>query len=210
MKNALQGFAISQLEDLVNRTLSLDPAAAVKLAALDGCSFALCMREPELTVVVGVSGQRLKLLGTDQEKVTTRLTGTWSDFAAVATADDPGSALINGNVTVSGDTQSLLALRKILASLDLDWEQPLADAFGDVLGHQIGRGLRSGQAWVKTSGRNINRQLEEFLREESRLMPHPVESRQFFDEVDRLRSEADRLEAKIRRLQQRAAAQQQQ
>ncbi|GAB3383042.1 SCP2 sterol-binding domain-containing protein [Spongiibacter taiwanensis] len=208
MRNALQGFAISQLEDLANRTLSLDPAATAKLASLDGCSFALCLQDPAMVVVIGVSGQRLRLLDTDQEKVTTRLTGTWTDFAAVATADDPGSALINGNVTVSGDTQALLALRKILAGLDLDWEQPLADAFGDVIGHQIGRGLRSGQAWVKNSGRNINRQLEEFLREESRLMPHPVESRQFFDDIDRLRSEADRLEAKIRRLQQRAAARQ--
>lgn len=208
MRNALQGFAISQLEDLANRTLSLDPAAAAKLTSLDGCSFALCLQDPAMVVVIGVSGQRLRLLDTDQEKVTTRLTGTWTDFAAVATADDPGSALINGNVTVSGDTQALLALRKILAGLDLDWEQPLADAFGDVIGHQIGRGLRSGQAWVKSSGRNISRQLEEFLREESRLMPHPVESRQFFDDIDRLRSEADRLEAKIRRLQQRAAARQ--
>ena len=54
------------------------------------------------------------------------------EFAAVATAQDPAAALINGNIQVSGDTAPLLALRKLLSELELDWEHPLAEAFGDV------------------------------------------------------------------------------
>lgn len=203
MKQLLQGFAVARVENLINRTLSLDPAAATKLSELDGCRFALSLEEPSIELMIGIQAQRLQLLTGSEEKATTRLKGSWSAFAAIATADDPGAALINGDVTLTGDTQALLTLRKILAELDLDWERPLADAFGDVVGHQIGRGLRRGQAWAKSSGRNLNRQLEEFLREESQLMPHPVESRHFFDEIDRLRSDAERLEARIRRLQQR-------
>lgn len=206
MKLLLRGLAVSSLENMVNRALSLDSATAVRLGELEGCRFILELKEPDLQLGIGVSGRRLQLLPGDGAAATTRLRGRWREFAAIATASDPGAALINGDVTVNGDTQALLQLRDILADLDLDWERPLAEAFGDVVGHQIGRGLRSGQHWLKTSGHNLRRQLEDFLLEESRLLPHPLQVQQFFDDIDALRSHSERVEAKLRRFQQRIDA----
>ncbi|MEX1664859.1 ubiquinone biosynthesis accessory factor UbiJ [Zhongshania arctica] len=201
----LQSAALSSLENLVNKALQLDPATSAKLQALNGQRFSLELKEPDLNIGIGISGKRLRILGQHNDEVTTRLSGRWSEFAKVATATDPAAALINGDISISGDTGPLLELRKILAELDLDWEQPLADAFGDVAAHQLGNGLRAGQRWFNSTRANLHRQFSEFIVEESQLVPHPCQADDFYSEVDELKVRSERLEAKIRRLQQRIA-----
>ena len=119
----------------------------------------------------------------------------------------PAAALINGNIRISGDTAPLLALRKILADLDIDWEQPLADSFGDVAAHQIGTGLRAGHRWLNATRQNLHRQFEEFLVEESNLVPHPCQADDFYQQIDDVKARSERLEAKLRRLQARLTPQ---
>ena len=94
----LQGAALSGLENLINKALQLDPATSAKLQALDGQRFSLELKEPDLNIGIGISGKRLRILGQHSNKVTTRLSGRWSDFAKVATATDPAGALINGDI----------------------------------------------------------------------------------------------------------------
>ncbi|NKI19489.1 hypothetical protein HCU74_18950 [Spongiibacter sp. KMU-166] len=202
----LSTAALSGLEDAANRALRLDPTTAAKLQQLDGECFALDLQEPDLSLAMAVNGQRLRLMLHAPDKVSTRLRGRWTEFAAVATAKDPAAALINGDIHIAGDTAPLLALRKLLAELEMDWEQPLADTFGDVVAHQIGNGLRAGQRWAKSSGRQLQRQLKDFLLEESRLFPHPLQAEAFYASIDELNSRSERLEARVRRLQQRLKA----
>ncbi|MAY39448.1 MULTISPECIES: SCP2 sterol-binding domain-containing protein [Spongiibacter] len=199
----LSSAALAGLEDSVNRALRLDPRSAARLLELDGECFALHLQEPDLNLGLSVAGDRLRLMLTPPENPSTALRGRWSEFAAVATASDPAAALINGDIQVSGDTAPLLALRKLLSELELDWEQPLADAFGDVAAHQIGRGLRAGQKWLQNTGRNLRRQLGDFLLEESRLLPHPIQAEAFYRDIDELNARSERLEARIRRLRQK-------
>lgn len=203
----LQGAAISGLENLINKALHLDPAARAKLLALDGQRFALELKGPDLNLGIGVSGSRLRLLGSLNDGISTRLSGRWSEFAAVASAPDPAAALINGNIRISGDTAPLLELRKILTELDIDWEQPLADSFGDVAAHQIGTGLRAGQRWLNSTRQNLHRQFEEYLVEESNLVPHPCQADDLYRQIDDVKARSERLEAKLRRLQSRLTPQ---
>ncbi|QQD18960.1 SCP2 sterol-binding domain-containing protein [Spongiibacter nanhainus] len=199
----LRGTAIAGLEQAINRALQLDPACGRQLQQLDGRRFALSLQQPDLFIGIAIRGEQIGLIESDQGDFTTRLSGRWSEFARIASADDPAAALINGDVQVTGDTGPLLELRGILASLELDWEQPLSRAFGDVAGHQIGKGLRAGHRWLLGSGRNLQRQARDFLLEESRLLPHPYQAEHFYREVDDLKARSERLEARLRRLAQR-------
>jgi ubiquinone biosynthesis accessory factor UbiJ len=205
MPGLLQSVALGGLEDVVNRALQLDPASNKRLEALNGRRFAIKLQEPELFIAIAVNAGKLRLSGEDNGTFDTRLTGRWTEFARIATADDPAAALINGDVTVEGDTAPLLELRHQLSQLELDWERPLASSFGDIAAHQIGKGLRSGQRWLSQSSRTARRQIEDFLLEESRLLPHPYQAEDFYRQVDDLRTRSERLEARLRRLKQRVA-----
>lgn len=199
----LQSAALGGLEDAVNRAIALDSNSIQRLTTLNGRRFALQLQEPALFLSLAINNGLLRLSAEDQGPYDTRLEGSWAEFARIARADDPATALINGQVKIHGDTAPLLELRHQLSQLELDWEQPLSVAFGDVVAHQIGNSLRSGQRWLQQSSKNLRRQAEDFLLEESRLVPHPFEAEDFYRQVEDLRTRSERLEARLRSLAQR-------
>lgn len=203
MSSSLHGSALGALESLINRALALDPHGNERLQALAGHSFRLQCTQPALDVTLHVTGQGVLLQAGDNTRAGTTLTGSWDEFAKIAVAEDPGAALINGNVRVDGDTARVLALRDALAALELDWEAPLAELVGDVAAHQLGRTLRQTGRWARQAFGALRRQSREFLLEESQWVPHPIEVEDFYREVDELALRTEKLQARLQQLRQR-------
>jgi ubiquinone biosynthesis protein UbiJ len=136
-------------------------------------------------------------MGHYEGAATTQVRGYPSDFVELLTADDAGSALINGKITLKGDSASLLELQAILHNLDLDWEAELAKVVGDIPAHQIGEAVRTGLQWGRQTHNSLTRQIEEYIHEEGRLLPPRAEIEDFFTDVSKLKDDSDRLAAKI-------------
>lgn len=202
---ALHTGLIAAFEAAVNRALSLDPAAATRLEELDGKVFHLACTRPAIDVYVMPSDGRVLLRGFHDGDVTTSVRGTASDFGELATASDPAAALINGNIELEGDSGPLMDLQRIAQSLDLDWEAPLVDVLGDVIGHQVAQAIRGFARWGQQARSSIERQLDEFIHEEARLSPSRREVEDFYEDIELLGQRVDRLQARIRRLASRAA-----
>ncbi|WP_372747277.1 SCP2 domain-containing protein [Litorivivens sp.] len=194
--------ALAALESLINRALELDPVTRERLDALQGQRFTLHCTQPAFSLTLVIDSHIL-LLSDCEETSTTTLTGSWDEFTKIALASDPGAALINGNVRVEGDTSRVLELREILSALDLDWEAPLARLIGDVAAHQIGRGVRQGGRWALGALAAFRRQATEFIREESQWVPHPIQVEDFYRDVEDLSLRTEKLEARLKLLQQR-------
>ena len=133
----------------------------------------------------------------------TTLTGSATEFAKLAAASDPASVLINGELELHGDSQALITLQKIVKQLDVDWEAPLANTFGDIVGHGLGQGLRQGFNFGKQALQGLRRQLDEFIVEESELVPPRWQVESFFNDIDQLAMRSERLEAQLQKLKQR-------
>jgi ubiquinone biosynthesis protein UbiJ len=192
--------AIATLEIAINRALALDPTGSAQLVALEGKIFQFSCLSPELNIFLAADGNRLKLMGYWEGEVTAAIRGNASDFADLATATDPTAALINGNLELQGDSAPLIELQKILAGLDMDWEAPLVNAFGDIAGHQLAQALRGLFSWGQQASASFLRQLEEFIHEEARLAPPRLEVEDFYQDVQQLNQRVDRLQARIRQL----------
>jgi ubiquinone biosynthesis protein UbiJ len=201
----LHTAAIAGLETAINAALQLDPGSQQRLLKLAGHSFHLCCSQPELDLYF-FPGDTVRLCGLYDGPVTTTLTGTAQEFLKLATAEDPANALINGDLELQGDSSALIELQKIGAQLDLDWEQPLVDFFGDVLGHSLSEGLRSAQQFGLQLFHNLKRQVDDYLFEEANITAADWQGEQFNRGVDELKQRTERLEAKLSRLQQRVAA----
>ena len=78
--------------------------------------------------------------------------GTLEDFGALATSEDPAATLINSGIELQGSSHSLIALQQVISRMDIDWEAPLVDLLGDVIGHQMAEGLRSVFRWGEARG----------------------------------------------------------
>ena len=200
---ALRTAAIAALERAVNQALELAPGSRAHLNKLADCVFALHCSAPALDVYLQPGDGRVRLMGVYDGPVTTSVRGTASDFTELATAADPAATLINGALELSGDSAPLIALQKVIAALDIDWEAPLVNTLGDVAGHQLAQLLRGVYGWGRQASSGLSRQLEEFIHEEARLSPPRLELEDFYRDVQQLGLRVERLQSRSQRLRKR-------
>ncbi|MDQ2696008.1 MAG: SCP2 sterol-binding domain-containing protein [Pseudomonadota bacterium] len=195
-------FAAAGLEAAINRYLRLDPELPPRLAALEGKVIAIGFSGLPLTLYVlpGAGGVRLR----DEYPGTPDLTirGTPLALLRVAQGGKGARAALEAGVDIDGDAHLAREFQSLVESLDIDWEDQASRWMGDPLAHQLGNLARGVMDFGRRATAIFYRDAGEFLREESRDLPAAEAVAEFLDAVDRLRSDVDRLEARIRRLRQ--------
>ena len=73
--------------------------------------------------------------------------------------------------------------------------------------HLLGRISRDTIGWLRSTQPVFLRHVQEFIQQEAQLAPSPLEMDYFVNEVMDLQERSERLEAKIRRLQQKLNSQ---
>jgi ubiquinone biosynthesis protein UbiJ len=196
------GAGISRgLESAVNRYLLLDPAAGDRLAGLEGRVIALELRGLDLMLVFRVQGQGIAFIDEPGLTPDTVLRGTPLGIARLGLGrGNATGTLFSGDVEIAGDVETGQAFKAVLDAIDIDWEEQLSRFTGDMLAHQMGNAARHAGRWLDHARLTLERDLSEYLQEELRVVPTRIEIENFIGDVDRLRMDLERLEARIRRL----------
>lgn len=189
-------LAAAALEAALARLLALDPDAAPRLAALDGHVAAVEFSGLGLTLYLLPGASAIQVVDRYAGVPDVLVRGSPASFALAAR----GTPVAASGVEIVGDPLLAKALRELFEGLQIDWEEPLAQLLGDVAAHQIGRVVREGFAWLRGARDSLAATAAEFLHEESRALPTAAAVEDFLAAVDRLREGADRLDARIARL----------
>lgn len=187
------------IETALNGYLALDPEVRSRCAALDGSVIAMQLKGLELTLYFLPTTDRIDVLGHYEGKPDTLLTGTPASLFRLAVVRSE-EQLFNSGVEFHGDTEKGERFRDILASVDIDWEELLSRVTGDAIAHQMGNMARSLTATTTQGLTSLQEDVSEYLREESRLVPTAIEVNNLLEEIDTVRLDTDRLEARIQRL----------
>lgn len=121
-------------------------------------------------------------------------------FALLKLLKQPDS-LFSNQIQILGDVQFAKQLQDWQQHFDFDWEQQLARLTGDTLAYPLAQSLRQGFDWLKYNRSEFEQSVAEYLREESHYLPDKSQTTRFMQNVDLLRADTDRLEARIKRLQ---------
>jgi ubiquinone biosynthesis protein UbiJ len=191
---------LAALEIAFNRYLRLDPEAPQRMGALVGNVIAIEIQGPDIAVYLIPGTDGVQVLGAYEGAADTCLSGTPLALARLGAQGGPDS-LFAGEVMISGDVELGAAFQHVLGSIDIDWEEQFAHVVGDVVAHQAGRAARGLRGWGAQVLDTLERDLAEYLHEETRDLPTRREVESFLSEVDTLRADADRLEARVKRLQ---------
>ncbi|MGH8124094.1 MAG: ubiquinone biosynthesis accessory factor UbiJ [Rudaea sp.] len=192
------------LEAALNRALALDAPTQAQLAMLEGQRIGVELRGLGLALAICVQDGRLRV-GPHWEKPSDlNLRAAPASLVAFALRRGEGSALPPGKVEISGDAELARRMEKLFRGFSPDIEEAFAKTFGDVLGVPLARALQRAFDWSRESAQALARDSAEFLREESRDLIAPAEMEKFLDDVDQLRERADRLNARLQHLAQRA------
>lgn len=125
-------FNAQLLEGVLNRALDLDSAARVRLEALEGVSFSLCLQGfPKTFVFVCQEGRILALA--EEERADVRLSGSLSAFLRLLKIGTPFFEA-EDKVHIEGDLESAQALQAFLSGLKPDFDYFFRLRFGESLG----------------------------------------------------------------------------
>ncbi|MDD5411976.1 MAG: SCP2 sterol-binding domain-containing protein, partial [Methylobacter sp.] len=130
----------------------------------------------------------------------TRLTGSAWALGLMGLSSKPMRSIFSGEVKIEGDMDTGRKFQELFAKLDIDLEEKLSHVTGDIIAHKIGWFFRAGQSWGKDSIETFRLNAAEFLQEETRDLPAGPEADIFYAQVDQLRTDLDRLQSRIERL----------
>ncbi|MCY7313126.1 MAG: SCP2 sterol-binding domain-containing protein [Pseudoxanthomonas sp.] len=200
--DSLKPIAGRALEAALNRALSLDPDTRQSLATLDGRRVALALEAPPLALQISVAGERL-LVGPvpadDEPDLAVR--STLGGLLAQLPFYRRQTPTPVGRVRVSGDAELARRLQTLAERFDPDWQQPFVAVFGDIVGVQLANAARNALKKLRTTGDNLAHNAAEFVTEESRDVVGRAELNAFHDDVDALRNDMERLQARFDYLQ---------
>lgn len=102
---------------------------------------------------------------------------------------------------VAGD--GVLATDIAHALADFDWVLALRPYLGDIAASRVDQFLQSFIGWRAEAVESAGRNLAEYAVYEQAMLAEPLAAREFIAEVDRLREDVDRLEARLALLESR-------
>lgn len=197
---SISALAIAGLEEAFNRYLALDQDAAEQLAKLHGRVIAFDVVGLGLTLFLIPGPGGLQILSEYEDTPDCRLRGTPMALARMGDRQASSDQLFSGTVEISGNTELAHQFGKILGGMEVDWEEQLSHYTGDIVAHEVGKLFRSTGHWGSRTLETLRLDVQEYLHEELRLLPVKPEIEAFMTDVDTLRDDAERLQARMDRL----------
>jgi ubiquinone biosynthesis protein UbiJ len=200
-KTPLPGIFAAMLESAVNRLLQLDDGSRSRQERLEGRMLQLDIEGIGITLFFAFNGYRVEV-GTRSSFVPdTVISGSPVALFAMAAPEETGKwGTPESRVTITGDANLARDLERLFSQLDPDWEGRISRVFGDVWGHQIASGLRAGAEQARHTAENANSMLAEYLEQSQAPVIRSDEFADFASAIDETRQSVDRLESRIRRL----------
>ncbi len=196
--------AIFSLEKTLNAALKLDPSLKSKLIEIDGTVLGITFTVGlvDKDIYLQFIENKIKVYGDMDKNANAHIQGNPLSMIRLFTAKNKQAVLFSGNIKIFGDSSVLFKLQKIFAKMDIDWEAAITQLSGDILGHQLSRLLRKSFRWGKKASDNLVADIDEYLHEEIKTFPSRSEVDAYFNEIDSLRLDTDRLNAKFSMLKQ--------
>lgn len=190
-------LVLKPIELALNKALAQDPETKAKLEQFEARCIAINIKDFNQTLAISVSQQQLYLTTKPERSIDLTITG---DALTLAKLGHDPESLFSADIDINGDVQFAKQLRDLLDGFDFDWEAQLAHITGDTLSYPIAYGLKKVAFWVKDTQQSMQQNVAEYLREESQLLPDKSQIKAYMRDIDILRADYDRLEARINRL----------
>lgn len=199
--DSMQDTLIAAAEIGANRLLALDETALQGCTELQGYCIAIDITDLDFQLYCHPGSWGLRLARSAPARdVDATICGRLMALVNLASQDDKLSTSIRERVSFHGNVALAQKMQAILAGLDIDWEEALAQHCGDVVAFQLHQRARQFGEWLRYSADSVLQTSSEYLREEARLCPTQVEFDRFRSELTSLKHDVARAEARLQRL----------
>jgi ubiquinone biosynthesis protein UbiJ len=173
-------------------------AARADLAKLEGKAVRLELIGLPLTLHFLAQDGKMTVASDYHGEVQVSVRVPAASLVATALKRDPEA--VPKGMQMSGEAETAQVFSRLLRNADLDWEELLAQRIGNVAARPIANLIRGVVRWSQDSGTRLGQDLADYLHYESRDLPPRHEVQGFVSDVDRLRDDAERFDARLKRV----------
>jgi ubiquinone biosynthesis protein UbiJ len=191
---------LKPLATLANRQIRIKTPARELAEELQGSVVGIRVRNTALAMYFHVADGEISVTGDFAGVPDAVITGSLLALAQMAAGQSGESSVRDGSLELTGDAVLAQSFQQLLWHARPDIEEALSGAIGDVAAHGLGDLARSITDWSREARSTLRQNLSEYLQEESRAVPSRYEADRFRGEVEAIRDDVARLEARVTRL----------
>ncbi len=194
----IKKYTLLALQKAIHHALTLDEMMPQKIQCLEGRVLEIIISPLNVNFFMCFEQGELRLLAHHEGTVDTTIQS--SPLGLIRLSLLPASkvrSLFNDNIRISGDIELGQKVKKIFDDIDIDWEGHLARFTGDVVAYQVGSLVRQGLGFKRQLGESLRLNITDYLQEELRLFPPREAVNDFFNDIDELSLQLERLIAQV-------------
>ena len=200
-RTPLPGILAAMLETAINRILALDDLSSERLQRLDGRMLRLDLEGLGIALFFAFTERHVEVGTRSKYEPDTVISGSpFALFSMAAPEEAERWGTPESRVNITGDANLARDLERLFSRLDPDWEGRLSRLLGDVWGHQVAAGLRTGARQVKESANQAGDMFSEYVQSGQGPVTRGEDLETFSRAVKELGEAADELAARIDKL----------
>jgi ubiquinone biosynthesis protein UbiJ len=193
---------LASAEAAFNRNIAVSSQAASLAKRLEATS--LQVEVDGITRVRASCLQgRLALLAGDDTPADAVITGSAPALLQMLRGGRAASAQVKSSVQIRGDAEIANLYRELFTAARPDLEEELSRWVGDMPARHLSRLAKSVRTWARRARRTAGENIAEYLQEEGRDLVTKTEIEEFLRGVDTVRDGVERIEARLKGLEQR-------
>jgi ubiquinone biosynthesis protein UbiJ len=193
-------FFLSFLSNAINSYLKLDPESKQRLEALQGNVITIELLPFHFIFQCEFTTTGIHIHHGETLAAASSIRGTPLQMLGALIAKENRHRFFADDLAIQGNVEIGLQLVDLFDAMQIDWEEYVAHFAGDTTAHHIGRVAKSVKKWLGQIETSFTHNVSEYIQEEKRWLPAREALQDFFEDIDTLRMDTDRMEAKIKRL----------
>ncbi len=189
------------VETALNAWLRMDPEGTGRLTPFVDKVIALELRGTGRTLFMLPWAGGIRVHSHFDAEADTVISGTPLGLLKMRLNPQDQRDVLAGEITIAGDVELGQKFSAMLEAVDPDWEEQVAGLTGDVTAHRLGSLVRGLTGWARDAATVLVENAADYLQQESQWSPPAETVDPFLNKVDALRADIDRLDARIKRLQ---------
>lgn len=204
MQILMTRFIEDKLQSALNHYLALDPESKNKLPQLANKAITIQFQGINITCQLQFSDTQIYVKFSDFKTPNTIIKSLPISMLRMALTKENRKKFFEEGTVIEGDVDLGLTVIKLFDELDIDWEEYLSNYIGDISAHQLNRAFSQIKQFSQRVRRSLTQSTNEYVHEEINLFPSREALADFFHEIDDLRMDTDRLEARLNQLEKTA------
>lgn len=193
----MKTFFLKSISNAINAYLKLDPESAKRLQRLQGKVITIELLPMAFIFQCEFTQQAMTVHPGERMEAQTTIRGTPLQMLGVALTKENRQRFFADDMVIMGNAELAQQVIDLFDHIEIDWEEYLSKFVGDVPAHQFGRLLNNVKSWLSNTEQSFSDNINEYLHEETQCFPPREALQDFYNDIDQLRMDTDRIEARI-------------